>query len=111
MAGVENIAHLLLAEIDAIKSNLDTRNNRQAAFGCIGDRSERIDRRNLKWKFDATDAGKVGGKHQQIGWVPKRRECPGKREREGEPFNRIVAFGDCEHLVFEPDHDPGVDLE
>lgn len=111
MASVEDITHLFLSEINTVKPNFNARNDREASFRRIGDRSERIDRRNLKWKFDATDAGKVGGKHQQIGWVPKRRECPCESEREGEAFDRVIAFGDCEHLVFEPDHDPGVDLE
>ncbi len=102
---------MFLSEIDAVEPNFNARNNREASFCGIGDRRKRIDRRNLKRKFNATQSRQFGGEHQEIGRVTKRWKRPRKREGEREAFDRVVAFGDIEHLVFEPDHDSRVDFE
>ena len=111
MTGVEDIAHLFLAEVDAVETNFDAGNNGEASFGSIGDRRKRVDCRNFEGQLNAAHSRKLGREYKKIRRVLKRWQCPRESEGEGESADRIIALGDIEHLVLEPDHDARIDFE
>lgn len=108
MAGVEQIAEMFLPEIDPVEPDIDARNDSEAALGSVGDRCEGIDCGDLKWQIDTAASGEFGSEHQKVRRVPKRGECPGEDERKGHSFDRVGGVGEFQHLILEPNHDPGV---
>ena len=90
----------------------ESRNDRQAAFGSIGNARERVDRRYLNREIDAADAREFGGEDEQIWRMYKRRQRPGEVHRERESrWRLIVGIFHLHHLVFETEQCTRIDLE
>jgi myo-inositol-1(or 4)-monophosphatase len=111
VALVEHVAQLLLAHEDAVETDFDAGDGREASFRRVGDRRVGVDGRHLEGQRRVTDAGEIGSEHEQIRPVRQRRQHPREHERKREALGRIGTLGHLEHLVLEREQRARLDLE
>jgi len=111
LATVEFFAEHFAAEQDATQACVDPRHHGDRTFGCVGDGSEAVDRRNLERQFGAANAGQFGCQDEQVGSGGKGRQSERNRHRDRDRLVRFAVFADPDDFVFEGDECAWIDLE
>ena len=112
MTAIEDIAQIILAEVNASQRKLDTSNHVQASLWSVGHRSKSVYCADVEWQIWPANASELGREHEKVRTVDQRREAPREQQRKAQVFRRRLSRVDKRvHLVFERQHHPWIDLQ
>ena len=112
VTAIEDIAEIVLTEVNSCEGQFHASDDIEASLWGVGDRGKTIDSAHVERQVGPADSGEFGGENQEVGAMYQRWKAPGEQQGETQVVGRDLArIGERVHLVFERQHDPGVDFE
>lgn len=112
MAAIQNIAQVVLTQVDPRQRELDPGNDVEASFRSVQNRTKTIHSRDIEREIRPADPGEVRREDEKIRPVDQRGEPPGEQQRETQVIGRSIrGVRERVHLVLEREHHPRVDLQ